>query len=153
VIQNSLERLLEGIAAALRRDVAPALDDAYARSQALAGAELIENLAGRVEWRCADLAAVVDSVRPILAEAVRIAPDLELAREVLTQPAPGGDNAALLRARDRHLAALAELQDRLPGAGGEANRLRERVRRAIGVQLGAELERLRAARELARGSD
>jgi hypothetical protein len=150
VIQNSLERLLEGIAAALRREVAPALDDAYARSQALAAAELIENLAARVEWRCADLAAVVDSVRPILAEAVRIAPDLELAHEVLTQRAPTGDNAALLRARDRHLAALAELQDRLPGAGPEADPLRERVRGAIRSQLRAELERLRTARDLAR---
>jgi hypothetical protein len=154
MIQNSLERLLEGIAAALRDDVAPALDDAYARSQALAGAELIENLVGRVEWRCADLVAVVEGVRPLLAEAAELAPagasGLEAARRVLAEEPPGGDNAALLRTRDAHLRALAGVQDWLAEAGTEADPLREHARAAIGAQLGDELDRLRAARRLGR---
>ena len=42
MIQNSLERLLGGVAAALRDEIAPALEDEFARGQALAGAEILE---------------------------------------------------------------------------------------------------------------
>jgi hypothetical protein len=156
VIQNSLDRLLEGIAAALRADVAPALADPYARSQAVASAELVENLAQRVEWRCVDLTAVVERVRPLLEDACELAPagELEAARRLVSESPPGGaDNAALLRARDEHLAALAEMQAWLAGeAGDDADALRERVRAAVGMQLGEELERLRAARRLAKAA-
>jgi hypothetical protein len=85
MMQNSLERLLVGVATALREDIAPALEDEYARGQALAGAEILENLVPRVQWRADDAEAVIALVRPLLAA-----------------PPDGG--------RDEHLRALADAQ-------------------------------------------
>jgi hypothetical protein len=85
MMQNSLERLLAGVATALREDIAPQLEDEFARGQALAGAEILENLVPRVQWRADDAEAVIALVRPLL-----------------TDPPHGG--------RDEHLRALAEAQ-------------------------------------------
>jgi hypothetical protein len=90
VIQNSLERLLVGVATALRVEIAPRLEDEFARGQALAGAEILENLAPRVQWRVDDAEAVVALIRPLLT-------------------APPGPSA------EDHLRALAEQQ-----RGGES---------------------------------
>jgi hypothetical protein len=81
-MQNSLERLLGGVAAALRDDIAPLLEDEFARGQALAGAEILEQLVPRVQWRADDAAIAI--IRPLLGH-------------------DAGD-------RDAHLRALAELQ-------------------------------------------
>jgi len=103
-MQNSLERLCEGIAASLRREVLPALDDAYARSQVLAAVELVGNLGARVEWRCADLREEVERIRRVLATAAEPS-------ALLVRPVPEG-NAELVEARDEHLAELGRLQER-----------------------------------------
>ena len=66
MMQNSVERLLLGVAAALREEILPQLDDDFARGQALAGAEILENLAPRVQWRTDDAEAVIALVRPFL---------------------------------------------------------------------------------------
>ncbi len=68
-MQNSVERLLAGIAQSLREVVRPALSDPYAAAQASAAADLLDNLAQRVEWR-RDL---------LLARAERVGAVLELA--------------------------------------------------------------------------
>ena len=96
-VQNGLDRLLDGIALALREDVLPAVEDPFARSQLLAAGELIANLSGRVEWRCDALAEDVAGI------------DALLGREAA--PSPTG-NAELLAARDAALADLAEVQER-----------------------------------------
>jgi hypothetical protein len=152
-MQNSLERLLDGMAAALVEVVAPGLgDDPYARGQALACAELLRNLAPRVEWRCGDLAEVVRRARALLAQADAVAPPgedaLRPARALLAQPDPDpADNAALVEARRRHLAALAAVQGWLArGGGGEAAALRAEVRAFAAWHLRTELERLRPVR-------
>lgn len=64
MIQNSLERLLRGVAAALRDDIAPVLEDEFARGQALAGAEILEQLVPRVQWRDDEEAIAI--IRPLL---------------------------------------------------------------------------------------
>lgn len=149
MIQNSLPRLLEGMADALRDVVAPALEDPFARSQAQASAELLRNLAPRVEWRCDDLAAVVADVREVLAAADGAGPEgvaeLAAARSLLDRAPPDrADNAALVDARRDHLAALAGVQAWLAGAEGH-DALREQVRDVVRRQLAGELERLRTA--------
>lgn len=53
-MQNSLERLFEGLATSLRDTVAPNVSDPYARSQVLAAVELINNIATRVVWAADD---------------------------------------------------------------------------------------------------
>lgn len=50
-MQNSLDRLFEGLSTTLRDTVAPAVDDPYVKSQVLAAVELINNIATRVDWR------------------------------------------------------------------------------------------------------
>lgn len=146
MIQNSLERLFEGMVEALREDVLPAVGDAYARSQVLATAELLGNLATRVEWRSADLAELVAEIRTALAEADRAAPpgvpELAAARRLLAGPAPDpADNEALVAARAGHLSALAGAQGWAETAGHEG--VRAELRRVLLRLLDGELERLR----------
>ena len=84
-MQNSLERLFDGVVTSLRDDVAPAVDDPYARAQVAAAIELLANLAERVEWRSDLLRDEIEQVRAVL----------ETARErpaVLDAPIPA-DNA------------------------------------------------------------
>ena len=66
MMYNSLDRLLDGIAATLRNDIAPQIDDPYARAQAHAAAELLAHLAEHVEWRCDHLRAEIDAARAAL---------------------------------------------------------------------------------------
>lgn len=96
-VQNGLDRLLDGIAVALREDVLPEVDDSFARSQLLAAGELLANLCGRVEWRCDALAADVEGIHELLGRP--------------PEPLPSG-NAELLAARDAALADLTEVQRR-----------------------------------------
>ena len=51
MLQNSLDRLLAALAVSLTDEIAPQLEDPYARAQAMAAAELVNNLSTRVEWR------------------------------------------------------------------------------------------------------
>jgi len=50
MIQNSLPRLLEGIAQSLHDAVLPNVTDSFARGQTLAAIELLRNLASRTKW-------------------------------------------------------------------------------------------------------
>ena len=98
-MQNSLERLFDGMATSLRENVAPVVEDPYAKAQVAATIELLANLSVRVEWR-ADL---------LLEEIERIRAVLETAPErpaVLDAPVPL-DSAGLLDSRAAHLDALA----------------------------------------------
>ena len=50
MIQNSLPRLLDGIAQSLHDAVLPNVADSFARGQTLAAIELLRNLASRTQW-------------------------------------------------------------------------------------------------------
>jgi len=90
-MQNSLDRLLAGIAATLADEVAPALSDPYLRAQATTAAELLRTLAPRITW---DL----DAVQPWAGELVSVAGDAAL-------PVDGDPEASMAA----HLTVLAEL--------------------------------------------
>lgn len=88
-MQNSIERLCEGLAHALHHDVLPRLTDSYARSQVTAAIEILGNLSTRVAWAdhvdpdsLAELAAAAaaDSDDPGVRAAVLDALDIELDR-------------------------------------------------------------------------
>ena len=98
-MQNSLERLFEGIATSLREDVAPAVDDPYAKAQVSAAVELLANLAVRVEWRADLLREEIGRVREVL----ETAPERPV---VLDEPVPEG-GAGLSAAHAAHLDTLA----------------------------------------------
>lgn len=50
MIQNSLPRLLDGIAQSLHDAVLPNVTDSFSRGQTLAAIELLRNLASRAQW-------------------------------------------------------------------------------------------------------
>jgi hypothetical protein len=114
-MQNSLDRLFEGMENTLRNVVAPTITDSYILSQVNSVAEIIGNLASRVEWNSTQLLEISDRVRPVLEAA---SGELPLTAAVLAGPAAAADwaNADLLRARDEHLAALREVQRSLETA-------------------------------------
>lgn len=149
-MQNSLPRLLAGIAVALRTEIAPAVGDPLTRRQAVAGAELLEQLATRVTWIPDEQRAVAAAIWPLLDEALELAPhapELAAVRDAIEHPA-----ADPLEARDTHLRALADVQRWLPTAGPQADGLRARVRAASSELLALELAHLESALALARGA-
>ena len=103
MLYNSLDRLLDGIAATLRDDVAPHVDDPYVRAQAQTAAELLAHLAEHVEWRCDHLRAEIDAARAalphdvtppaetILDNQVLVATHERLLHEVATELGPSLD--------------------------------------------------------------
>ena len=97
-VQNSLERLFDGIATSLRENVAPAVEDPFAKAQVAATIELLANLAVRVEWRADLLREEIERIRLVL----ETAPDRPA---VLEEPVPH-DSAGLLTSRGAHLGAL-----------------------------------------------
>jgi hypothetical protein len=146
MIQITLDRLMEGIAAALRESVVPGLSDSYARAQAEAAANLIANLATRVQWRPDMLQAELGRLEPILARAARIAP-----RHVLDPgaPAPAAETDAgvLVARRTAALRELASVQAWLAGAARaddpELARLAQEVKAFLDWQLDDQVARLR----------
>ena len=110
-MQNSLERLFDGLVVSLRESVLPEVGDPYARAQVAAAIEVLANLAGRVEWRCSALAEEIEQLRAVLAEA-------DPGSALLADEVPAG-NDALVAARRSHLAALARVQESPPAAVAE----------------------------------
>lgn len=88
MMQNSLERLLTGMAVALRNDVLPAVDDRYARAQTSACVELLGNLATRVDWRTDQLDETVARARVAIDAAIDQSPVLSV---LLDSPPAAGD--------------------------------------------------------------
>jgi hypothetical protein len=99
-MQNSLDRLFEGLATSLREDVAPAVEDPYAKAQVSAAIELLANLAARVEWRADLLHEEIERSRTVL----ETAPERPA---LLDTPVPES-GAALSDAHAAYLGALAD---------------------------------------------
>jgi hypothetical protein len=70
VIQNSLQRIFDGMVSSVTDTVMPQLDDPYARYQLQSMLDLLMNVAERVEWRCGDLRRTLDAVEPPLRQAL-----------------------------------------------------------------------------------
>ncbi len=120
-MQNSLDRLFDGIAASLRDNVAPAVDDPFAKAQVAATIELLANLAVRVEWRADLLREEIERIRVVL----ETAPERPA---VLDAPIPL-DSADLLASRNVHLETLA-------GADPDEDGLRELLTWQLERELG-----------------
>jgi hypothetical protein len=113
-MQNSLERILVGLAQSLSADVLPHVDDPYARSQLSSAAELVLALADRVEWRCSDLHNTITRVHAVLAEATKHSElDSDFEERVAALGSAGEkpwDNSTLVEQRAESLRCLAEVQ-------------------------------------------
>jgi hypothetical protein len=146
-MQNSLDRLLSGVAQVLAETVAPATADPYARAQALAASELLENLRPRVTWEPGFALGWTARARELFAEAREALPgDSELVPldVALGTPAPGATAPAIEEYARLHTEALVDLQRRLAAAPeGVAPRLADDVRALVSARLDDELTRLR----------
>ena len=142
-MQNSLSRLLEGIAHALHHDILPSVEDDYARAQLTACIEILGNLEPRISW---DPQVLVERAERIRATIVGVADELPADPELAEVHALAREDADLadLAGLHRALGALADLQGWLGDRPGEpAN---GPIAELVAADLHAELGRLRTAR-------
>jgi hypothetical protein len=158
VIQNSLQRIFDGMVSSVTETVLPHVDDPYARYQLECLLDLLMNVAERVEWRCADLRGTLDALEPPLRQAVAAG---YLAEELGSLPFRTDEmtNEQLTELRKVHLEALATLQrsdgdrpkpnnpDSPDSPDSEAAQLLDRQITAAALQIqGREYELMRRAR-------
>lgn len=143
-MQNSLDRIFDGLENTLRNIVAPTITDSYILTQITSVAEIIGNLSTRVEWSCAQLLEISLRIRPILEQAAASTPDtLPLTDALLARPVPtaASSNESLLAARDQHLLALREVQRSLESHANED--VEHAIREFLGWQVANESTLLR----------
>lgn len=146
-MQNSLERLLTGMATALHERVLPLLDDRAAAAQVTAAIELLGNLSTRVTWDVGALVTVRDRVTPVLAAArdagaADVVPGLD--GLVDAQPPDVLDADAVHADVVARLAAFGRCQAWAADADAPAE-LRDRIDAVVDAHLADELDRLRSA--------
>ena len=170
-MNNSLDRLLDGICAALRRDVIPRLDDEYATGQALAVIDLVNNLKPRLDWAVPPLIERARSQQALVAELDHLLGTDDTQRPRFdatsdTLPTDGRGLQALCDRLDAHIGATVRWLGAASAAhsahsahsaqGGEAA---DAARHAISRHVHAELRRDMALTprplfaEIARGTD
>jgi hypothetical protein len=109
MIQNSLQRIFDGMVSSVTETVLPHVDDPYARYQLQCLLDLLMNVAERVEWRCDELRGTLDALEPPLRQAVAAG---YLSEELGSLPFRTEEmtNEQLTELRTAHLEALAALQ-------------------------------------------
>ncbi len=144
MIQNSLDRIFGGLVSALLDEVAPHVSDPYAHAQVLAAADLIANLATRVQWDPLYLAGWIPGARALLQDIRRQAREGQLpeAERVLSE-ADAGDLESRAAA---HLAALAEAEAFTATHAGVPDSLATRLHELAESLLEDDLDRLRRVR-------
>lgn len=147
-MNNSLERLFAGVIDSLGSEIIPRLDDEFARGQAYAIVDLLNNLRPRLDWAMAPLAtqiaAQLAAARRVdqLAQGLTDGPPPLPAALATTPDPPSGE--ALRRQRDRldeHLCQVVGWHDQPPPAAPAetvaaiaavtAQYMREQVRREV----------------------
>ena len=108
---DSPQRLLQGIAVALTEEVAPHVDDPFARMQCKAAAELLANLADELDWAQAPLQRRNDELRAIL-DALR--------RSGWSGPGPSGADGRPAAREAGAEATRAELREAMRWLAGQA---------------------------------
>lgn len=68
-MQNSLERIFDGVISSLHHAVLPEITDPYARSQLVATIDLLANLAGAVDWQEEPVEEMSAAARRVVAAA------------------------------------------------------------------------------------
>lgn len=159
-MNNSLERVLDGIAQALRRDVIPRLDDEYATGQALAVIDLINNLKPRLDWAVPPLlarAAAQQTLMKELQELLSGIPDCPLTGEPLSPlPVDGSSLHALCDRLDGLIGATVRwIGARPPGFSQSTDKAQAAISRHVHAALRRDMAL--TARplfaEIARGND
>lgn len=116
-MNNSLERLVEGIISTLRNDVIPNVSDDYARGQAIGVIDLLNHIAPRLEWQQTPLLRALDDRRAVVTEVRQLLGEND--RISLAKAEGEQSSRQLLAQRDTLDAEISELIVRafaLPGS-------------------------------------
>jgi hypothetical protein len=109
-VNNSLNRLIDGMIAQLRTEIIPRLDDEFARGQAFGVVDVLNNLKPRIDWLVTPLAEEVGEQQALLATlSAAFAGEAGFPAAITTQqPAPGAtasDIEALRNGLDEQICA------------------------------------------------
>jgi len=149
-MNNSLDRLFSGIIASLHSEIIPRLDDEFARGQAYATIDLLNNLRPRLDWAvgplAAQIAAQLVAARRIdeLAQGVPNGPPaLPPALAAMPDPAAGETLRWRRDQLDEHLCKVVDWQNQPPAGVSEtalaaiaavtAQYMQEQVRREVSL--------------------
>lgn len=112
-MNNSLDRLFAGLIASLHGEIIPRLDDEFARGQAYAAMDLLNNLRPRIDWALGPLAEQIAAQLAAAQRIAMLAPEQALPEELKTQPQPA-TGQALRNYRDALDEHLCRVIDWLP---------------------------------------
>lgn len=73
-MNNSLERLIEGMIASLRNDIIPNVSDAYARGQAIGVVDMLNTIAARTEWSRSPILSAIEARQTVIRDVRRLLP-------------------------------------------------------------------------------
>ena len=79
-MNNSLERLLDGMIATIKAEIIPRLDDEFARGQAYGALDMLNNLKPRIDWLVTPLYDEVQAQRALLQRLDEIFAGISLSR-------------------------------------------------------------------------
>jgi hypothetical protein len=134
-MQNSLDRLFEGISISLRDSVLPALSDDFAQAQLSAAIEILGNLATRVSWREDQFEQVARIAEQTVQQVLTGHPEVE-------SSLPTAVEGAAIDRRDSALARLSSTVRILSALPGEHEAV-EACRTAASELLAVEIDLLR----------
>jgi len=140
-VNNTLDRLFAGLVASLQGEIIPRLDDEFARGQAYAAVDLLNNLRPRLDWAVGPLAEQVAAQLAAAQRIAAVAPEHALPQELEAVP-QAATGEALRRHRDALDEHLCKVLDRLaqaPAGQREALQavltqyMKEQVRREVSL--------------------
>jgi hypothetical protein len=109
-MNNSLNRLIEGMIATLRTQVIPNVSDAYARGQAIGIIDLLNNIAPRVEWARGAIVEALTARQQAIGGARALLPEAPAgARGPSDSALAAADSDTLAAERDRLDGEIADL--------------------------------------------
>ncbi len=112
-MNNTLDRLFAGLVTSLQREIIPRLDDEFARGQAYAAVDLLNNLRPRLDWAVAPLAEQIAAQLDAAQRIATLLPEHALPQELQAAPQPA-TGEALRRYRDALDEHLCRVLDGLP---------------------------------------
>lgn len=140
-MNNSLDRLFAGLIASLRDEIIPRLDDEFARGQAYAAMDLLNNLRPRIDWAVGPLAEQISAQLATAQRIAALAPEHALpeALQAAPQPATGEALRRYRDALDEHLCRVLDSLPQAPAAQRDAVQavltqyMKEQVRREVSL--------------------
>lgn len=139
-MNNTLDRLFAGLIASLQGEIIPRLDDEFARGQAYAAVDLLNNLRPRIDWATGPLAEQITAQLAAAQGVAAVLPSMA-PPPALLEPLPAGGEA-LRRRRDALDEHLCQVLDALPQAAAAQREaaqamltqyMKEQVRREVSL--------------------